>query len=64
MPDRRFPPPWSVEDPDMKHGQDYYIVHDATGHTMITLWACRPCVEAHGLTGRFARSPAETRRHE
>jgi hypothetical protein len=32
MPRRRIPPPWSVEDPDMKLGQDCYIVHDATGH--------------------------------
>ncbi len=23
---RRFPPPWSVDDPDMKLGQDCFIV--------------------------------------
>ena len=28
---RRFPPPWSVDDPDMKLGQDCYIVRDANG---------------------------------
>ena len=26
---RRFPPPWSVDVPDMKLGQDCYIVRDA-----------------------------------
>jgi len=29
---RRFPPPWSVDDPDMKLGQDCYIVRDANGY--------------------------------
>jgi hypothetical protein len=31
MPDepRRFPPPWSVDDSDMKLGQDCFIVRDA-----------------------------------
>ena len=28
---RRFPPPWSVDDPDMKLGQDCYIVRDHDG---------------------------------
>jgi hypothetical protein len=28
---RRFPPPWSVDDPDMKLGQDCFIVRDASG---------------------------------
>jgi hypothetical protein len=31
---RRFPPPWSVDDPDMKPGQDCYIVRDANGHAL------------------------------
>jgi hypothetical protein len=31
---RRFPPPWSVDDPDMKLGQDCYIVRDASGHAL------------------------------
>jgi hypothetical protein len=30
----RFPPPWSVDDPDMKLGQDCYIVRDADGHAL------------------------------
>jgi len=29
---RRFPPPWLVDDPDMKLGQDCYIVRDANRH--------------------------------
>jgi hypothetical protein len=27
----RFPPPWSVDDPDTKLGQDCFIVRDANG---------------------------------
>jgi hypothetical protein len=34
VPERRFPPPWSVDDPDMKLGQDCYIVRDANGHAL------------------------------
>jgi hypothetical protein len=31
---RRFQPPWSIDDPDMKLGQDCYIVRDANGHAL------------------------------
>jgi hypothetical protein len=31
MTPRRFPPPWSVDDPDIKLGQDCFIVRDANG---------------------------------
>jgi hypothetical protein len=31
---RRFPPPWSVDDPDMKLGEDWYIVRDANGQAL------------------------------
>ena len=31
---RPFPPPWSVDDPDTKLGQDCYIVRDANGHAL------------------------------
>jgi hypothetical protein len=31
MPQHRFPPPWSVEEPDPKLGRQCYIVHDAKG---------------------------------
>jgi hypothetical protein len=31
---RRFPPPWTVDEPDMKLGQDCYIVRDANGHAL------------------------------
>ena len=34
MPDRRFPPPWSVDDPNMKLGQECYIVRDANGYPL------------------------------
>jgi hypothetical protein len=31
---RRFPPPWSVDDPDKKLGQDCFIVRDANDHAL------------------------------
>jgi hypothetical protein len=31
---RRFPPPWSVDDPDKKLGQDCFIVRDANGQAL------------------------------
>ena len=31
--ERRFPPPWSVDDPDKKLA-DCYIVRDANGHAL------------------------------
>ena len=31
---RRFPPPWSVDDPDTKLGQDCYIIRDADAHAL------------------------------
>jgi hypothetical protein len=31
---RRFPPPWSVDDPDVKLGQDCFIVCNATGQAL------------------------------
>jgi hypothetical protein len=34
MPRRRFPPPWSVDDPDTKLGQDCFIVRDANGQAL------------------------------
>ena len=34
MPVRRFPPRWSVDDPDVKLGQDCYIVRDANGYPL------------------------------
>jgi hypothetical protein len=56
MPECRFPPPWSVEDPDPKLDRQCFIVRDADGHAMITL-SCWPCVEATAYRP-FARSPA------
>ena len=35
MPQRRFPPPWSVEEPDPKLARQWcYIVRDANGHAL------------------------------
>ena len=34
MASRRFPPPWSVDDPDVKLGQDCFIVRDANGQAL------------------------------
>jgi hypothetical protein len=34
MAPRRFPPPWSVDDPDPKLGHDCCIVRDADGHPL------------------------------
>ncbi len=34
VPPRRFPPPWSVDDLDVKLGQDCFIVRDANGHAL------------------------------
>jgi hypothetical protein len=31
---RRVPPPWSIDDPDVKLGQDCYVVRDANGHPL------------------------------
>ena len=31
---RRFPPPWAVDDPDTKLGQDCFIVRDANSHAL------------------------------
>jgi hypothetical protein len=31
---RRFPPPWSVEDPDPKLERQCFIVRDADGHAL------------------------------
>ena len=32
---RRFPPPWSVDDPDMKLGLECFIVRDGTGQACL-----------------------------
>jgi hypothetical protein len=35
MPEHRFPPPWSVEEPDPKLDRQWcYIVRDANGHAL------------------------------
>jgi len=34
MPDRRFPPPWSADDPDMKPRKACFIVRDKNGQAI------------------------------
>jgi hypothetical protein len=34
MAERRFPAPWSVDDPDLKLGQDCFIIRDANGQAL------------------------------
>jgi hypothetical protein len=31
---RRFPPSWSIDDSDMKLGQECYVVRDASGYSL------------------------------
>ncbi len=50
MPERRFPPPWSADDPETKLGQDCFIVRDAT----VTRWRMsisRTSLRFHDLRG-------------
>jgi hypothetical protein len=35
---RRFPPPWSVDDPDTKLGQSCFIVRDKNGQALTTVY--------------------------
>jgi hypothetical protein len=37
-PERRFPPPWSVDDPDMKLGQDCFIIRDRNGQALARVY--------------------------
>jgi hypothetical protein len=35
---RRFPPPWSVDDPDTKLGQDCFIIRDANRQALACVY--------------------------
>jgi hypothetical protein len=35
---RRFPPPWSVEEPDQKLDRRCFIVRDANGHALVYVY--------------------------
>ena len=39
MPERHFPPPWSVEDPDPRLGQGCFIVRDANGQALVYVYS-------------------------
>jgi hypothetical protein len=51
---RRFPPPWSVDDPDMKLGQTCYIVRHSNGHVLAYVFENEPAA-AHLMTRDEAR---------
>ena len=50
-PPRRFPPPWSVEEPNPKLARQCFIVRDANGQAL----ACVYCEDEPGLTRDEAR---------
>jgi len=63
------PPPWSVDDPDMKPGQECFIVRDANGQALAYVYfederepaATKPCsAGAH----RCKRSPKRCPTHD
>jgi hypothetical protein len=50
-PERRFPPPWSVDDPEPKLGRRCFIVRDADGHALAYVYFDEPgWTAAHDLT--------------
>jgi hypothetical protein len=51
---RRFPPPWSVDDSDMKLGQECFTVRDGNGHALA-------CVYFEEEPGRRAAAKLLTR---
>jgi FtsP/CotA-like multicopper oxidase with cupredoxin domain len=52
---RHFPPPWSVDGPDTKLGQDCYIVRDANGQALAYVY-----FEDESGRGAAAFSPKTT----
>jgi hypothetical protein len=59
MPERRFPPPWSVEDPDPKLERQCYIVRDHNGQALaFTEGHCIVCRELSGIRRPFPRHDA------
>jgi hypothetical protein len=66
MTTRRLPPPWSIDDPDVKLGQACFIVRDANGHALAYVYfndepahlltrdeARRNCGEHYEAAGAF-----------
>jgi hypothetical protein len=54
----RFPPPWTVDDPDMKLGQECFIVRDHNGQALAYVYfedEFGRCSAAHLLTRDEAR---------
>jgi hypothetical protein len=54
MTDRRFPPPWSVEE-----GETYFIIKDSRGQKLAVVYFDDPRVSAKPLTRDEARRIAE-----
>jgi hypothetical protein len=53
---RRFPPPWSVDDPEPKLGRKCFIVRDADGHALAYVYFDEPgWTAAHDQTRDEAR---------
>jgi hypothetical protein len=60
---RPFPPPWSVDDPDVKLGQDCFIVRDHNGQALGPAFeAIRDKAKAVGARLRLFRGGAGTAR--
>ena len=62
---RRFPPPWSVEEPDPKLARQWcYIVRDANGHALAYVYfEDEPGRRAAAQTDDPRRGPADRRQH-
>jgi hypothetical protein len=53
---RRFPPPWSIDGPDTKLGQDCFIVRDANGQALAYVYFEDRRTTAHSpAIGRLGR---------
>src|SRR5690348_1255736 len=61
-PSARFPPPWSVDDPDMKLGQDCSIVRDGNGQALAYVYfedepGERSAAKLRGIAANIAELP-------
>jgi hypothetical protein len=57
---RRFPPPWSVDDPDMKLGQSCHIVRDANGQALAYVYRLRDDPERNLVGRSYAKARPKT----
>jgi hypothetical protein len=64
MPARRFPPPWSVDDPDPKLGRQCFIIRDHNGQALA--YVCfedEPGRRSAGASHDPRRGAADSRQH-